>query len=517
MGGSPPWRQGSDAYCSGSRPGRNAVTTETTVIRRAAWVIAWDEPSSRHVYLNDADVAFDASGILWVGNRYPGEVANEIPGERVMVMPGLVNIHSHPTSEPMNRGITDEILSPNFHHSSLYEFLPVLGPDDEGKRACLDVGVAELLKSGCTTVVDYSTPFDGWLDQLADSGIRACAAPSFRSAPWSTGDGHSLSYDWDREADGKEGMEVAKATIAEACAHPSGRLTAMMSPAQVDTCTEELLIGAHEHAVAHDLAYQIHAAQSVTEFHEMVRRHGCTPIQWLDRIGVLTERSIVAHAIFADHHPWLHWTTDADLDLLADRGASIAHCPTVFMRRGIALQTFGGYLRRGINVGIGTDTYPHNILEELFNAGTVARAVAGSPEDVSTEQILEAATVNGARALRRDDIGRLAVGCKADLVLVDLDCPAMRPLREPLRTLIYCARDRAVRDVFVDGRAVVRDGVCLTIDLDEALGRLEEAQERAMARVPDLDWADRLVDDLAPMALGTIRAESGQAGSTTSA
>lgn len=86
--------------------------------------------------------------------------------------------------------------------------------------------------------------------------------------------------------------------------------------------------------------YQIHAAQSVNEFIEMIRRHGCTPIRWMDEIGILDERSIIGHGIFLDHHPWLHWSTRDDLALLAERGVTVAHCPTVFMRRGIALNTF---------------------------------------------------------------------------------------------------------------------------------------------------------------------------------
>lgn len=480
--------------------------SETTVIRSAAWVVAWDEADQRHVYLRDADVAFAGSDIVQVGGRYDGSAATEIAGGDVMVMPGLVNIHSHPTSEPMNKGITDEILSPNFHHSSLYEFLPVLGNDAEGTAPCHKVAMAELLRSGCTTVVDYSMPFDGWLDLLAEAGIRACVAPSFRDAPWRTRDGHLLEYDWSDTQRGPQGLERAKRTIDLAQQHPSGRLTGMMSPAQIDTCSSDLLQQAHSHATERNLPFQIHAAQSVNEFTEMVRRHGRTPIQWMDDIGILTERTIVGHGIFLDHHPWLHWTTRKDLDLLAERGATVAHCPTVFMRRGIALNTFGGYLRHGINLGIGTDTYPHNILDEMRNAATVARAVAGTVADLKTEDVFNAATIGGARALRRDDIGRLSVGAKADLVLVDLSCPAMRPLREPLRSLIFCAAERAVRDVYVDGRQVVRDGTCLTIDIDRELDALEAAQRRSVARVPELDWAGRSIDELAPMALAVKKA-----------
>jgi cytosine/adenosine deaminase-related metal-dependent hydrolase len=222
----------------------------------------------------------------------------------------------------------------------------------------------------------------------------------------------------------------------------------------------------------------------------------------MDQIGVLSDRTIIGHGIFLDHHPWLHWPTRRDIGLLAERGATVAHCPTVFMRRGIALNTFGGYLRAGINMGIGTDTYPHNLLDEMRNAATVARAVAGTVEDLTTADIFEAVTIGGAKALRRDDIGRLKPGAKADMVLVDLKHQAMRPMREPLRSLMYVAAERAVRDVYVDGQLVVQNGKCLTIDLDAELEALEAAQKRSMERVPSIDYAGRSADEMAPMVYG---------------
>ncbi len=472
---------------------------QTTLIKDAAWVVAWNHGTSGHHYLRNVDVAFAGSQITHVGGGYDGPVDIEVSGRDLMVMPGLVNIHSHPTSEPLRKGITDETRSPNFYHSSLYEYLTIFNNDAEGTPPCHKVAMAELLQSGCTTIVDYSFAFDGWLDLLAEAGIRACVAPSFRDAPWYTKDGHLLEYDWSDKERGPKGFEAAKRTIDLANQHPSGRLSGMMSPAQIDTLSPELLRQAHDYAEERNLPFQIHAAQSVNEFIEMVRRHGTTPIRWMDDMGVLTERTIIGHGIFLDHHPWLHWSSREDLDLIAERGATVAHCPTVFMRRGIALNTLGGYLKAGVNMGIGTDTYPHNMLDEMRNAATVARAVAGTVDDLNTSDIFEAATIGGAKALRRDDIGRLAVGAKADIVLVDLKNQAMRPLREPLRSLLYVAAERAVRDVYVDGRLVVENGKCLTIDLDAELTALEAAQQRSMERVPEIDFANRTADEMAPM------------------
>ena len=474
----------------------------TTVIRNASWVVAWNEATDGHYYLRDVDVAFSGNEISHVGAGYDGPADTEISGRDLMVMPGLVNIHSHPTSEPLRKGITDETLSPNFYHSSLYEFLTIFNNDPEGTPPCHKVAMAELLQSGCTTIVDYSIAFDGWLDLLEQAGIRACIAPSFRDAPWYTKDGHLLEYDWSDSERGPDGFKAAKRLIDLANQHPSGRLTGMLAPAQIDTVSPELLRQAHNYAEERNLPMQIHAAQSVNEHIEMVRRHGCTPIQWMDQIGVLTDRTIIGHGIFLDHHPWLHWPTRQDMGLLAERGATVAHCPTVFMRRGIALNTLGGYLKAGVNMGIGTDTYPHNLLDEMRNAATVARAVAGTVADLTTADIFEAVTIGGAKALRRDDIGRLKPGAKADMVLVDLKNQAMRPMREPLRSLMYVAAERAVRDVYVDGQLVVQNGKCLTIDLDAELEALEAAQIRSMDRVPSIDYAGRSADEMAPMVYG---------------
>ena len=117
---------------------------------------------------------------------------------------------------------------------------------------------------------------------------------------------------------------------------------------------------------------------------------------------------------------------------------------------------------------------------------------------ISLRYAFSAATVGGAAILRRPDLGRLAVGAKADFSIVDLKHPYMRPVREPLRSLVYSAGERAIRDVYVDGEQVVRDGRVLTIDVEAALDALEKAQVDSLAGAPGRDWAKRPVDRLSP-------------------
>ena len=473
-----------------------------TVIRQASWLVAHrpaaDGGKGSHVYLRDADLAFAGGRILQVGGHYAGPADREIAGAGLLVMPGLVDIHSHPGSEPLNKGWNDELGSPKLYGSSLYEFMPILRPDAEGTRACATLAYCELLKSGVTTLVDMSGAWDGWVELMAQSGLRGVVSPLYRSARWHTRNGHVVEYEWD-EAAGRAAMAQALAVIDAATAHPCGRLSGMISPSQIDTCTPELIRDSFAEAQRRNLPFQIHAAQSVVEFHEITRRHGMTPVEWLESLGVLSPRTTIGHGIFLDHHSSaLNWPKRDDLRSLVESGTSVAHCPTVFQRRGIAMQSFGSYVRRGVNLGIGTDTFPHNMIEELRAAGIGSRMVSEDVWDLRMADVFNAATLGGARILMRDDIGRLAEGARADIVIVDATHPAMCPVRDPIRSLTYAAADRAVRDVFVDGRQVVANGEVLTMDHAQAARDVQAALDRAQQQVPVNDWAGRSAQDISP-------------------
>ena len=468
-----------------------------TVIRDAELVVAWDASEQRHAYMPGGDVAFRDGVLSFVGRGYDGEADVELSGRGQLIMPGLVNIHSHPTSEPMNKGLIDEIGSPGLYNSSLYEYMPIFRSDAQAIPDCVRVALSELLLSGVTTLADLSIAHPGWLDLLAEAGMRVCIAPMFRSARWFTKNGHVVEYEWNEKA-GEKAMEEAFTLIQRAEQHPSGRLFGMACPAQIDTCAPGLLRDSRAEARGRGLSWQIHAAQSVVEFHEITRRHGFTPIQWLHEMGLLDERAVIGHGIFLDDHPSTPWHTKNDLAILRDTGTTVAHCPTVFARRGITLKDFGRYKRGGVNMGVGTDTYPHNMLDEMRLVAYLARTQANDPRTMSTTDVFDAATIGGARALGRDDIGRLAPGCRADFVVVDATHPRMQPNHDPVRSLIYAAGDRAVKDVYIDGEKVVADGQVMTMDFKAAAANLAEAQKRIVGRATEQDWAHRPVDKIAP-------------------
>ncbi|MEM1345329.1 MAG: amidohydrolase family protein, partial [Pseudomonadota bacterium] len=313
-----------------------------TLIENLAFAVVWDGAAKAgaggHVYARGLDLAFEGGRIVHIGPGFEGEVARRIDGRSLMAMPGLVNIHSHPMSEPMNQGFLDEVGSPALYQSSLYEFMPLHRPDLEGMRACAEKALAELLLSGVTTLVDLSVPYEGWMEIHERAGLRTVFAPMFRSAAWSTGNGHVVEYEWLPDG-GQAAFEEALTVVDRARAHPSGLFSAMVAPSQIDTCTPELIQAARTAASERGVPMQIHAAQSVVEFHEITRRHGLTPVQWLDSLGVLAPGTILGHGIFLDDHPWVHWPPTQDLKRLAETGTAVAHCPVVFQRRGITLRS----------------------------------------------------------------------------------------------------------------------------------------------------------------------------------
>jgi len=436
----------------------------TTLIKNADWAIVWDASGKRHVYRKGIDIVFENDAITHVGPGFKGTADATVDGLGLMVMPGLVDIHSHLGHEPAYRGIREEHGVANMYMSSLYERSQAFDVSDpELRRACLEVALCEVLKSGVTTVCDISPVYDGWTDIVGKSGIRGFMAPGFASARWKLTNDHSLDFDWD-EARGRKGLEAALALVDGLAKHPSEMLSGVISPMQIENCSDDLLRDSLDAATERNIPFTLHIAQGVLEHLEMVKRHGTTPIRHAYDIGILGPTTVIGHAILPDTHSWIRWHTKDDIRLLAESGSSVAHCPTPFARYGILMESFGDYVRAGINMGIGTDTTPHNMLEEIRKAGTFARITSRDINNVSTGMLFHAATAAGAKALMREDLGKLTPGAKADIVLVDLHQPDMMPARDPLRSLVFHAADRAVKDVYIAGRKIVADGEVTTLD-----------------------------------------------------
>lgn len=477
--------------------------TRPSVIRNLSWAVTWE--GGRHVYRRDVDVALVDGRIASIAPSGSGAAngGDAIDGRGLLAMPGLVNIHSHPTTEPAYRGVREDHGVPEQQMTGLFERSQAFRLDEAGKRAATELAYSEMLASGVTTVVDISGAYDGWLDVMRKSGLRVYVGPGFASARWGMSSPQTVTWNWD-EAGGRRGLARADALMKEAERDNSGRLKGIVYPAQIDTVTEDLF--RESLALARDTGrpFTTHIAQAVVEVREMVRRHNMTPVQWAAQLGLLAPGTILGHAIFLDDHPQIGWHTRRDLDLIADGGAAVAHCPSPFARYGATLRDFGRYVDRGVTIGLGTDVAPHSLIEEMRLAILLGRVASGHIHSVDTARVFHAATAGGAAALGRDDIGRLAPGAKADIAIVDLTHPAASPARDPLRALVFHAADRAMHTVLVEGEVVYANGKPVGLDPADAAARLADSQSRMLRDAGANDYLRRAGDAIAPLSLPVV-------------
>jgi 5-methylthioadenosine/S-adenosylhomocysteine deaminase len=474
----------------------------TTTLYRAGWIVAFQD--GEHRILRDGCLVVEDDRIAFVGSSYDGGVDSVVDVPDRIVTPGFINTHAHLDESPIDKSVQEDVGNRQFWLTGLIEILPaeMAGLDDEGARACLDYSLIELARTGTTTVLQMGGIEEYAADAIEASGLRGYVAPMYRSGRWFTPDGRRVDYAWDAD-DGRPGFERATAFVERLRGRADGRLQGFLAPAQVDTCSEALLRDSRDAADDLDVPLSLHASQGVWEFQEMTRRHGRTPVEWLSDIGFLGPRTVLGHAIFISGNSWVNFAGD-DLGLLASSGTSVSYNAWCFIRRGLVMESFPEYVAAGVNLCLGTDTAPQSMIESL-RWTAIAGKVASRRTDVSTaRQVFDAATVNAARLLGRDDLGRIAPGAKADLLFWRADGFTMTPMRDPIRNLVYYAQASDLSDVLVDGRQIVQDGVVLGADTRAATRRVQEAGERMWSRWPGGDWAGRTLDEVAPATYDTF-------------
>jgi cytosine/adenosine deaminase-related metal-dependent hydrolase len=465
----------------------------------AGHVIAFD--GRGHRLLRDGAVILDGDRIVSVGPRSAtpaGADAEIVDARDAVLTPGLISTHAHIGGSPLDRSFIEDRGNPQFFYSGLFELLPVRGAaqDEEATRACVDFSMAELLRGGVTTVMEIGGASEYVAARAGDYGLRVYVGQSFRSGRWLTRDGRRVEWEWDEEQGGRglaRAIEIHKKYDG---AH-GDLVRCFFSPAQVDTCTPELLQASKRAADERGRPWQLHTSQSVVEFYEMLGRHGKTPVAWLSDLGVLGPNAILGHAIVIGGSSWTNYPS-GDVAIMADAGCSVAHAVWVFARRGVVMESFASYRRAGVNMSLGTDTNPQSVIEAMRWAAVVSKIVERNTEATTAAHVFDAATLGGARALGRDDLGRIAPGAKADLVLWKGASWGMTPLRDPVKNIVYNASVEDVDRVWVDGRLVVDGGRVRAADERAILAALQAGGERMWPRMGQFDWAGRGADALSP-------------------
>ncbi|MDP9374960.1 MAG: amidohydrolase family protein, partial [Chloroflexota bacterium] len=462
----------------------------------------YDARAGGHRYLRDGTIVVEGDAIVHVGRdagRFEGQTDETIDARGRIVTPGFVNVHAHLAGSPLDKSFLEDRGSRQFYLSGLFEYLPArsAAQDEEATHACFDYSMVELLRTGTTTVLEMGPLLEEAIDSAARVGMRLYLGPGIRDGRWYTPDGRTVKYAWDEGA-GRAALRRAVDFIERHEGAHNGLIRGFLSPLQVDTCTEGLLREVRREADRLRVPIQIHVSQSVNEFQEMIGRHGKTPIEWLRDIGFLAPDVILGHAIVLGGGSWANYHAD-DLGVIAASGASVAHAVWVFARRGIAMESFSRYLAAGVNMALGTDTAPQSMLEALKFTAVVSKIVDRRTEVATAADCFNAATLGGARAIGRDDLGRIAPGARADLLFFDAESLFMTPLRDPVKNIVYSAQAEDLLDVMINGRIVMRDRRVLGADEREVARRLQAAGERMWPNMQRGDWAGRDADTLSPL------------------
>lgn len=459
-----------------------------------------------HRLLPDGQVLCEDGQIAFVGRGYGGPVDETIDATDRLVMPGLIDTHCHAGSQAGERMVAD-VGDPQFFQAGFLNYWAV----PKGKEGPVGleeptVGgaytLAELIRGGTTTALELGSASEAFAAVADEVGIRLYVGAYCANARYALDERGTITWDWD-DARGFAQLERAEGVIRAIDGTAGGRVRGMLCPAQVDTCSPELLRAALGVAERLDVPLQIHTAQNVMEFQRILAAHGTTPVGFLEQVGVLGPRTILGHCIITDTHSLARLPEANDLARIARGGSSVAHSPLVFARRGNLLESFDRYLSAGITVGIGTDTYPRDMLSELRLAAFMAKVAERSFRAGQARDVFNAATLGGAKMVGRDDLGRIAPGARADVAIVDLNNLRIGPYRDPIRALVNCGVADDVETVLVDGQIVKRDGRLTTVDEADLLRRVQAAADRIWDLVSE--WhLGKEVDQYQPPAFGWI-------------
>ncbi len=386
-----------------------------------------------------------------------------IDAEKKVVLPGLINSHLH---SGLIRGTADDVPLEYFLGKLIYPKYKVLRPEDAYAAALLSY--SECVKSGTTCVLDMYKYMDRCADAAEEVGIRAILAPMVSDSP----------------EDGLERFEDNVKLIKDKPELAKGRIKVWFGLENLLCCSPELISKATECARRYGVRIHMHASvESLEEVEIVKKRYGKRPIRIFYDSGMLGPDVVLAHCI---------WLRQDEIQTLAKTGTHAVHCPASNMKLGSGVAPIPELISAGANVGLGTDALMENnnldMLEEMKFAALLHKVNKLDATTMPANQVLEMATINGAKALGLEkEIGSIEKGKKADIITVDLHKLHLTPVLfgeffNAVSHLVYAANGADVNDVIIDGKIVMEDRRLKNVNEDKIIETATKKTEALLER-----------------------------------
>lgn len=393
----------------------------------------------------NADIAIKDGKIIDIGpnikNKYYGKT---IVSKDKIAVPGLINTHTH-AAMTLLRGYGSD--------NPLKVWLEEYIWPAEGKFVSYDfvkdgteIAVYEMLRTGTTTFVDMYFYENAVADVIKEVGIRGVLSTGI------------LDFPTPGAKTPDEGIQKTVNFIREYKNHPF--VIPAIGPHAPYTCSPETLKKAHKVAQEYDVIFHIHVAETEFEVNTVKDKYGKTPVEHLDSIGVLDERTLAAHMVYP---------TEKEIELLAKRGVKVAHCPESNLKLASGIAPVPEMINAGVTVGIGTDGTASNddldIIGEISTAAKLHKGYKKDPTVLNAKEALLMATRWGAEAIRMEEkIGTLEVGKLADIILININDPHLNPLYDPYTQIVYSSKGSDVDTVIINGEIKVLEGNVVVLD-----------------------------------------------------
>ncbi len=424
-------------------------------IIKAKYLVTMD--ASRRV-INDGAIAIEASRIVGVGTQ--AEIGTQFQAKHVLnkpeaiLAPGLIDTHTH---APMSlfRGIADDM--------RLDDWLKLFIFPAEAKNVTAEfvrwgtrLGCLEMLQSGITTYTDMYYFEDAEAEVAKAAGLRGVLGETVIGFPAPDHKTWQDSIKWTED-------------FIKHYEHDD-LITPAVAPHAIYTTPNEALLAAHDLAARHRVPLLIHLAETQQERDESLTKRNLSPTRVLEKLGILDGQVVAAHSI---------WEDDADLAILKSHGTGVAHCPSSNTKLASGIARVTEMLKLGINVGLGTDGFAGSndtadLLAEMNLAAKLQKVIQKDPTALTGEQVMEMATVGGARVLGLDkEIGSLEVGKRADLITLSVTRANAHPLYNVYSYLAYAVKAGDVEDVFINGRQIVSARKVLTLNSEDIYAKTD--------------------------------------------